>query len=70
MEVKLKRYQFVNHVLHDLSVNFFVKGAMEAGWTEEEALKRFTQKYVLPDLEDPEDILMTYVRLKRMVQSG
>lgn len=68
MEIKIKRYEFVNHVLSDLSVNFYVKGAMDAGWTEEEALKRFTQKYVLPDLEDPEDILMAYVRLKKMVQ--
>ena len=67
MKVKIDHYNFLNHVLSDLCVNFYVRGAMDAGLTEEEALKKFTTQYVIPDLENPEDILMAYIRLKKLL---
>lgn len=65
---KVKLQQFYSNVLLDLALSFFVRGAVEAGWTEKQALEKFMAEFIMPEVEDPEQVLMIYIRLKKMLQ--
>ena len=65
MEFKLQK--FYQNVVLDIAVSFYVRGFIDSGKSEEEALKQFMVRYVQKEIEDTTELLECYMKLKKLL---
>lgn len=69
---RIKLKDLFGNVLLDIAISFYTQGCKDSGeWDDIKAVEHFTSTYVMPQAEgdDPESLLMLYIKLKKMVQS-
>lgn len=65
---KVKYQQLYSNILLDIALSFYCHGCYECGMDEKEAVKLFTEKFVMPQIDDPDEILSIYIQLKKMLK--
>lgn len=67
---QVKLIGLYKNVIKDLVISFYARGAQDAGMTEEKALGMFISNYLMDEVDDSDEVLEMYMRLKKLLYAN